>query len=87
MAFELKGTVPWGRNLEEYKKMFNLTDSEINKRIISFGDGPASFNCEMTQKNKSVISIDPIYQFSADALLLAFFRKFKAFFAGWSFCN
>jgi hypothetical protein len=64
MAFELKNTVPWGRTLEEYKNMFSLTDSDLNKQIISFGDGPASFNYEMTKQNKSVTSIDPIYQFS-----------------------
>ncbi len=68
MAFELKNTVPWGRTLEEYKNMFNLTDSDINKRIVSFGDGPASFNHEMTIQNKSVTSLDPIYQFSKDDL-------------------
>ena len=64
MAFELKNTVPWGRTLEEYKNMFSLTDSDLNKQIISFGDGPASFNYKMTKQNKSVTSIDPIYQFS-----------------------
>jgi hypothetical protein len=64
MAFELKNVVPWGRNLEEYTKIFKLTDSDLNNRIISFGDGPASFNSEMTQLEKKVVSLDPIYQFS-----------------------
>lgn len=64
MAFELKNVVPWGRNLEEYTKIFKLTDSDLNNRIISFGDGPASFNSEMTQHNKKVVSLDPIYQFT-----------------------
>jgi hypothetical protein len=68
MAFELKNTVPWGRNLDEYQSMFKLTDSDLNKRIISFGDGPASFNYEMTMLNKSIVSIDPIYQFSTTDL-------------------
>ncbi|MFW5872156.1 MAG: SAM-dependent methyltransferase [bacterium] len=68
MAFELKNTVPWGRNLDEYKNMFSLTDSDLNKRIISFGDGPASFNMEMTSQGKSVVSIDPVYRFTADEL-------------------
>ncbi|MDJ1485937.1 SAM-dependent methyltransferase [Cytophagaceae bacterium YF14B1] len=68
MAFELENTVPWGRNLGEYKAMFNLTGSDLDKRIISFGDGPASFNCEMSQLNKSVVSIDPIYRFSTAEL-------------------
>ncbi len=69
MAFELKNTVPWGRTLEEYKSMFNLTDADLNKQIASFGDGPASFNYEMTMQGKSVTSLDPIYQFSKTALI------------------
>jgi len=68
MAFELKNTVPWGRNLEEYSKIFDLTDDDFDCRIISFGDGPASFNSEMTRLNRKVVSIDPIYQFSKDEL-------------------
>ena len=70
MAFELKNVVPWGRNLDEYTKMFNLTESDKNKKIISFGDGPASFNFEMTSKGKSVTSLDPIYQFTPMELKL-----------------
>lgn len=68
MAFELKNTVPWGRNLDEYISMFNLTKTDLDKRIISFGDGPASFNTEMTKRSKSVVSIDPIYRFTRSEL-------------------
>ena len=68
MPFEVKTTVPWGRNLTEYKMMFNLSDEDMDKNIISFGDGPACFNKEMTELGKSVISIDPIYQFSKEQI-------------------
>ncbi len=68
MAFELKNVVPWGRNLEEYSRIFKLSDSDYQSRIISFGDGPASFNFEMTNLNRKVISLDPIYQFTKDEL-------------------
>ena len=68
MPFELKNAVPWGRNLGEYKAMFSLTPSDLGKNIISFGDGPASFNAEMTQLGNNVISIDLIYQFSKTEL-------------------
>ncbi len=68
MAYELKNVVPWGRNLDEYIKMFNLTDADRTKKIISFGDGPASFNSEMTKRNGKVVSIDPIYQFSSQEI-------------------
>lgn len=69
MAFELKKVVPWGRNLDEYSRIFKLTDSDFNKRIISFGDGPASFNFEMTKLKRRVVSLDPIYQFTKDDLI------------------
>jgi len=64
MAFELKNVVPWGRNLEEYTEIFKLTDSDFSGKIISFGDGPASFNSETTKLGRNVVSLDPIYQFS-----------------------
>jgi hypothetical protein len=65
MAFELNSVVPWGRTLKEYQPMFALSDNDLSKRIISFGDGPASFNAEMLRLGKKVTSIDPLYRFSA----------------------
>ena len=69
MAFQLNSVVPWGRNLSEYRTMFNLTDAGLKqKRIAGFGDGPASFNCEATRMGASVTSFDPIYRFSEEQL-------------------
>ncbi|MSP12287.1 MAG: SAM-dependent methyltransferase [Chloroflexi bacterium] len=65
MAFALDKVVPWGRSYEEYVRMFNLTERELEGRILGCGDGPASFNAEATQRGHSVISCDPIYQFTA----------------------
>jgi SAM-dependent methyltransferase len=62
---KLNEIVPWGRTLAEYKLMFDLSEADLNKRILGCGDGPASFNAEMTELGYSVVSIDPIYQFSA----------------------
>lgn len=69
MAFELSKVVPWGRTLEEYKTMFTLSREDLKKSIASFGDGPASFNTEMTKLNNNVRSFDPIYQFTKGQLL------------------
>lgn len=66
MAFKLDSVVPWGRTLEEYKLMFQLNDEDMLKTFAGFGDGPACFNYEMTERNGSVISFDPIYQFSKE---------------------
>ena len=62
---ELSKVVPWGRSLNEYKEMFSLSDSDLKKRIIGCGDGPASFNAELSKVANNIVSIDPIYQFSA----------------------
>jgi hypothetical protein len=31
MAFKLDSIVPWGRNFNEYKKMFQLDDNDMEK--------------------------------------------------------
>jgi len=65
----LNSIVPWGRNLSEYVDMFNLTDDELkNSKILGCGDGPASFNAEVTALGGSVVSIDPTYQFSTEQI-------------------
>lgn len=68
MAFTLDTVVPWGRNLEEYTRMFALTDEDLHQKILGCGDGPASFNAEMHQCGRQVISVDPIYQFNANQI-------------------
>ena len=68
MAFTLEQIVSWGRSFDEYVRMFGLTDDDLNLKILGCGDGPASFNSVMHKNGKRVISIDPIYQFSADQI-------------------
>lgn len=65
MTFKLENVVPWGRSMQEYVRMFDLKPEELKLNILDCGGGPASFNAEMTQQGYSVISCDPIYQFTA----------------------
>ncbi|UAJ74666.1 SAM-dependent methyltransferase (plasmid) [Synechocystis sp. PCC 7339] len=65
---KLDEVVPWGRTLKEYKSMFCLSETDLNTKILGCGDGPASFNAEMTELGHSVVSIDPVYQFSAEQI-------------------
>jgi hypothetical protein len=60
---KLDKVVPFGRSLNEYQCMFNLSASDLNKKFIGIGDGPASFNAEMNEKGKYVVSIDPLYRY------------------------
>jgi hypothetical protein len=64
MVMKLDKVVPFGRSLDEYKKMFNLSTEDLQQRILGVGDGPASFNAEGTVKGYKITSIDPIYQFA-----------------------
>lgn len=65
MAFTLSEVVPWGRTLEEYRRMFALGPAELAGRILGAGDGPASFNAELTAAGGHVVSADPLYRFTA----------------------
>ncbi len=68
MALKYTDIVPWGRNLDEYKRMFDLSDSDLKRKILGCGDGPASFNAECNRDGGDVVSIDPIYHFSKEEI-------------------
>ncbi|WP_150468150.1 hypothetical protein [Francisella sp. SYW-9] len=61
---KLNNIIPWGRSLEEYRQMFLLSQNDLKSKILGCGDGPSSFNYEVTNIGGDVTSIDPIYQFS-----------------------
>ena len=65
---KLENIVPWGRSFAEYQAMFNLTNTDLQQNILGCGDGPAAFNKEFTQRGGQIISIDPIYEFSASQI-------------------
>lgn len=64
MPVLLKEIIPLGRTLREYELMFALTEADRAMKILGCGDGPASFNAEWTALGGSVVSLDPIYEFS-----------------------
>ncbi len=51
--------------MREYERMFDLTETDLRRRILGCGDGWASFNAEMTRRGFSVISCDPVYAHGA----------------------
>lgn len=65
MAMQLDKVVPFGRSLDEYRQMFALSEDDLTRNIIGVGDGPASFNAEMHALGKRVVSVDPLFAFSA----------------------
>jgi len=65
MSFTLEKVVPWGRSYDEYVSMFSLSGVDLAKRILGCCDGPAGFNAELTRRGGRVVSVDPVYKFSA----------------------
>ncbi|MCA9471654.1 MAG: SAM-dependent methyltransferase [Nitrospirales bacterium] len=61
---QLEHVVPFGRSLNEYRAMFDLSQDDLGRKILGVGDGPASFNTEMRERGHSVISVDPLYSFT-----------------------
>jgi SAM-dependent methyltransferase len=68
MAFRYENVVPWGRSYEEYLRMFDLRPDDLKGRILGCADGPARFNSELTRRGGAVVSVDPLYEFSADEI-------------------
>ena len=60
---KLEKEVLWGRNLDEYKRMFALSKQDLTLTMLGCADGVASFNAEVSAQGGSVVSIDPLYQF------------------------
>ncbi len=65
LVMKLENVVPFGRSLDEYVHMFNLTERELTLATLGVADGPASFNAELSAKGGCVTSVDPIYVFQA----------------------
>jgi hypothetical protein len=63
---QLHEVVPWGRSLDEYRRLFALSETDLQTRLLGCGDGPASFNAELAAlgKTQRLVSVDPLYAFS-----------------------
>ncbi|WP_373097901.1 SAM-dependent methyltransferase, partial [Zhongshania sp.] len=48
--------------------MFALSESDLEGHILGCGDGPASFNAELSQGGGRIMSVDPIYQFTKEEI-------------------
>ncbi len=90
LVMELSGVIPFGLSLDEYRRMFRLSDSDLKGRLLGAGDGPASFNAELTAVGGCVVSVDPLYSYSAaeirgrfDAVLDDIIEQVKASPGDW----
>ncbi len=68
MPITYEKVMPWGRSFDEYSRMFNLKDSDLERKILGCGDGPAAFNARMRKRGHRVTSADPLYRFGRETI-------------------
>jgi SAM-dependent methyltransferase len=83
---ELTSIVPWGRSYAEYCQMFALSERDLEGYILGCGDGPASFNAELTQAGGRIMSVDPVYQFSREQISSRIQGVYPGMIAGLARC-
>ncbi len=74
MSIKLESVVPFGRSLDEYQQIFNLSEDDLFQYILGVGDGPASFNAEMLKRGHAVTSLDPLYELSGEEIQQRFYQ-------------
>lgn len=65
MPFTYQEAVPWGRSFDEYRRRFQLSDTDLARPILGCADGPANFNAQMLRNGYRVVSCDPLYQLTS----------------------
>ncbi|MBF0170040.1 MAG: methyltransferase domain-containing protein [Nitrospinae bacterium] len=59
----------YGRTLDEYQRIYDLTDEALKtKRILDVAAGSASFAAEVTARGGKVVAVDPYYAHDAETL-------------------
>ncbi|CAA0105810.1 Uncharacterised protein [BD1-7 clade bacterium] len=77
---QLDQIILFGRDLDQYRRMFNLSDADLQCNIVSVADGPATFNREMAEQGRTnVVSADPIYGKSLTDIKTQFQSTFDDF--------
>lgn len=58
----IKGVTALGFGLNEYIKMFSLSENELNMNILDCRAGASCFAADMHERHKKVHACDPLYQ-------------------------
>ncbi len=61
-----KDILLWGHSLADFTEMFNLTEKDLQGKVLDFYGGPDSFNAEFTAKGGKVVSCDSIFKLSRE---------------------
>ena len=64
----MRKLVLWGHNVDEYREMFDLSQEDMNSRILEYGCGPSAVNAQQFQEAHQAVSCDPLFVLDKDVL-------------------
>jgi hypothetical protein len=64
----MRKLVLWGHNVDEYRGMFDLSEDDMNARILEYGCGPNAVNARQFHEDHEAVSCDPLFVLDKDIL-------------------
>lgn len=64
----MRKLVLWGHRVDEYREMFDLSQEDMNLRILEYGCGPSAVNSQQFHEAHQAISCDPMFVLDKDTL-------------------
>lgn len=64
----MRKLVLWGHSVEEYREMFDLSQEDMNSRILEYGCGPSAVNSQQFHEAHEAVSCDPLFVLDKDTL-------------------
>lgn len=64
----MRKLVLWGHSVDEYREMFDLSQEDMNSRILEYGCGPSAVNAQQVHEAHEAVSCDPLFVLDKDTL-------------------
>ncbi|HHS8487955.1 TPA: hypothetical protein ACTUYI_002674, partial [Legionella anisa] len=64
----MRKLVLWGHSVDEYREMFDLSQEDMNSKILEYGCGPSAVNAQQFQEAHQAVSCDPLFVLDKDTL-------------------
>lgn len=64
----MRKLVLWGHSVDEYREMFDLSQEDMNSRILEYGCGPNAVNAQQFHEAHEAVSCDPLFVLDKDTL-------------------
>ena len=64
----MREAVLWGHHIDDYRRMFALSDVDVTSRLLEYGCGATAVNAQFHALHHSITSCDPLFSLPKDEL-------------------